>query len=104
MKEIRDTFSSLPPIVAIQTNGHAAKLDVLDQEIALNDRVAFAITSLDQFRVVSSALGIPLDPIPEHPRTLVFGATAFGSEVASHYLSEGADVVVIEPDLDLANQ
>ncbi|MGB0628829.1 MAG: NAD-binding protein [Candidatus Thalassarchaeaceae archaeon] len=104
VKEIRDTFSSLPPIVAIQTNGHAAKLDVLDQEIALNDRVAFAITSLDQFRVVSSALGIPLDPIPEHPRTLVFGATAFGSEVASHYLSEGADVVVIEPDLDLANQ
>ena len=70
----------------------------------LDDRVAFAITNLDQFRIVSSALGIPLDPIPENPRTLVFGATAFGSEVASHYLSEGADVVVIEPDLDLANQ
>ncbi|MED5267380.1 MAG: NAD-binding protein, partial [Candidatus Thermoplasmatota archaeon] len=87
VKEIGDTFSSLPPIVATQTNGHSAKLDVIDHEIELNDRVAFAITSLDQFRVVSSALGIPLDPIPEHPRTLVFGATSFGSEVASHYLS-----------------
>ena len=66
--------------------------------------MAFAITDLDQFRIVSSALGVPLEPIPAEPMALVFGATAFGSEVTSHYLSMGSEVVVIEPDLDLANQ
>lgn len=104
VKEVRETFSSLPPIIAIQTNGQPAKLEVDSHEICENDRIAFAITDLDQFRIVSSALGVPLEPIPEEPRALVFGATAFGSEVASHYLSRGSEVVVIEPDLDLANQ
>ena len=104
VKEISETFSSLPPIVAIQSNGQSAKLHVESHRIAVNDRIAFAITDLDQFRIVSSALGVPLEPIPAEPRALVFGATAFGAEVTSHYLSMGSEVVVIEPDLDLANQ
>ena len=32
------------------------------------------------------------------------GATQFGTTLASHYLGEGAEVVVIEPDLDAANE
>ena len=104
VSEVRDTFSSLPPIVAIQSIGHSASLDVATHEISQDDRIAFVITDLDQFRIVASALGIPLEPIPEDPKALVFGATAFGSEVAQHYLSLGSEVVVIEPDLDLANQ
>ena len=34
----------------------------------------------------------------------VFGASQFGSKLANHYLSKGSNVVVIEPDLDAANE
>ena len=34
----------------------------------------------------------------------IFGATQFGTKLAGHYLGEGAEVVVIEPDLDAANE
>ena len=70
VKEVRETFSSLPPIIATQTNGQPAKLEVDSHEICENDRIAFAITDLDQFRIVSSALGVPLEPIPQEPRAL----------------------------------
>ena len=42
--------------------------------------------------------------MPEKPQVAIFGATQFGNKLAKHYLKFGSEVVVIEPNLDYANE
>jgi len=66
--------------------------------------LVFVSRSTDQFHQITRAVGRKDEDFPENAQVAVFGASQFGSKLATHYLSRGSNVVVIEPDLDAANE
>ena len=54
--------------------------------------------------MITRALGETDTELPKCPTIAIFGATHFGSKIAKHYLASGSNVVIIEPDLDTANE
>ena len=68
------------------------------------DTLVFVSRSTSQFGQITKAIGC-IDPeLPEKPQVAIFGATQFGNKLSKHYLDIGSEVVVIEPDLDYANE
>jgi len=65
--------------------------------------LVFVTGSTEFFGDIARLVGDSSSEMPEKPSVAIFGATDFGSSLAEHYLSQGSNVVIIEPDLDSAN-
>ena len=102
--EAGNIFVDLPSIYAISSTEGSGKLTKGDEVIMEGDTLVFVSRSTSQFGQITKAIGC-IDPeIPEKPQVAIFGATQFGNKLSKHYLDIGSEVVVIEPDLDFANE
>ena len=63
----------------------------------------FSSQTLPTFSQITRSVG-KSDPELKKAQVAVFGASQFGVRLSDHYLRSGHSVVVIEPELDLANE
>ena len=68
-----------------------------------NDRIAVATTGLTSFNRILNIFGHVATDFPVSPRVAVIGANTIGRRIADDWLQSGAEVTVIERDLQLAN-
>ena len=102
--EAGNIFVDLPSIYAISSSEGGGKLTTGEEVISEGDTLVFVSRSTSQFGQITKAIGC-IDPeLPEKPQVAIFGATQFGNKLSKHYLDIGSEVVVIEPDLDFANE
>ncbi len=99
-----DLSEFIPPIYAIKSKGEKDILSTGSEIIREGDNLVFVTNSTSKFSLITRALGELDSELPEFPTVAIFGATHFGSKIAQHYLSKGSNVVIIEPDLDTANE
>jgi len=99
-----DITDFIPPIYAIKSMGEKEVLSNGSEIIREGDILVFVTNSTDKFGLITRALGETDKKLPECPTIAIFGATHFGSKIAKHYLASGSNVVIIEPDLDTANE
>jgi trk system potassium uptake protein TrkA len=97
-------IDGLPRPFGVQrANKKAVMIDdstVLQEE----DLVIFATSGEHTFHRIAKAAGFEETRLPDNPRVLIFGATRVGHRLASHFLSVGSAVTVVEPRLDVANE
>lgn len=99
-----DISSFIPPIYAIKSKGEKEILSNGSEIIKEGDTLVFVTNSTSKFRLITRAIGEFDSELPDNPTVAIFGATHFGSKIAKRYLSSGSSVVIIEPDLDTANE
>ncbi len=75
-----------------------------DELIQEGDLLLFVTNSTQSFSDISQSLGKVEFEMPTSPSVVIVGATSFGSKLAEYYLSKGSNVVIIEPNLDSANE
>jgi len=102
--EVSNIFVDLPSIYAISTGGEGGRLTDGSEIIKEADILVFVSRSTSQFSQITKAVGRVDPELPEKPQVAIFGATQFGNKLAKHYLKFGSEVVVIEPNLDYANE
>ncbi|MDP7092190.1 MAG: NAD-binding protein [Candidatus Thalassarchaeaceae archaeon] len=94
----------VPPIFAIRGRDGRDTLSSGNEIIQQGDHLLFVTGATKSFSNIALALGTPDSVMPVTPSVAIFGATRIGSRLARHYLDSGSNVVIIEPDLDSANE
>ena len=102
--EVSNIFVDIPSIYAISTGEEGGQLTDGSETIKEGDILVFVSRSTSQFSQITKAVGRVDPDLPEKPQVAIFGATQFGNKLAKHYLKSGSEVVVIEPNLDYANE
>ncbi|MDP6986198.1 MAG: NAD-binding protein [Candidatus Thalassarchaeaceae archaeon] len=92
-----------PRIIAIKGRGGKGRIVSGSEIIQEGDMLVFVTGSTKFFGEIARFVGDSSSDMPEKPSVAIFGATDFGSSLASYYLEMGSSVVIIEPDLDAAN-
>ena len=101
---VGEIFVGIPSIYALRVEGEKGRLTTGSEIIQEGQSLVFVSRSTDQFPQITRAVGRKDDEFPSNAQVAIFGASQFGSKLANHYLSRGFSVVVIEPDLDAANE
>ena len=101
---VGEIFVGIPSIYALRVEGEKGRLTTGSEIIQEGQILVFVSRSTDQFPQITRAVGRKDDEFPSNAQVAIFGASQFGSKLAEHYLSRGSNVVVIEPDLDAANE
>ena len=101
---VGEIFVGIPSIYALRVEGEKGRLTTGSEIIQEGQILVFVSRSTDQFPQITRAVGRKDDEFPSNAQIAIFGASQFGSKLADHYLSRGFNVVVIEPDLDAANE
>jgi len=98
-----EKIDGLPIPVGIVGSG--GKSTIIDESTVAEsgDLLLFAATGLHVQNRISNACGFTSEPMVDHPRVIIFGATSIGTDLASHYLENESSVTVVEPDLNVAN-
>jgi trk system potassium uptake protein TrkA len=99
--DVSNVMVDLPSIVAISNDEKGGVLTDGSEIIEEGDNLVFVSKSTSQFGQITKAVGRTDLELPDKP---IFGATQFGNKLAKHYLDFGSEVVVIEPNLDAANE
>ena len=102
--EVGDIFVDIPSVYALANKSGGGNLTNGSEIITEGDNLVFVSRSTSQFRQITKAVGRTDPELPEKPQVAIFGATQFGNKLAKHYLDIGSEVVVIEPNLDFANE
>ncbi len=102
--QVGEIFVGIPSIYAIRNPGEKGNIATGDEIIQEGQILAFVSRSTDQFPQITRAVGRKDEDFPDNAQVAIFGASNFGSRLAKHYLAKGSSVIVIEPDLDLANE
>tara|TARA_B100000214_G_scaffold85547_1_gene58481 strand:- start:59646 stop:61064 length:1419 start_codon:yes stop_codon:yes gene_type:complete len=104
MGEVSQWITNIPSIYAFKSDSKDGKLSTGKEIIQEGDLLCFVSGSTEEFLNITTGVGLQ-DPVwPESPLVVIFGASQYGVKLASHYLSQGAEVVVVDPDLDAANE
>ena len=101
---VGEIFVGIPSIYALRAEGEKGSLTTGSEIIQEGQILVFVSRSTDQFPQITRAVGRKDDEFPSNAKVAIFGASQFGSKLFNHYLSRGFNVVVIEPDLDAANE
>ena len=98
-----EKIDGLPMPVGIVGSG--GKSSIIDESTVAEtgDLLLFAATGLHVQNRISNACGFTSEPMVDHPRVIIFGATSVGTDLAAHYLGNDSSVTVVEPDLNIAN-
>ena len=102
--EVGNIFVDIPSVYALANKSGDGNLTNGSEIITEGDNLVFVSRSTSQFRQITKAVGRTDPELPEKPQVAIFGATQFGNKLAKHYLDIGSEVVVIEPNLDFANE
>ena len=89
-----------------ELKGHGEKSVVPDGDFMLmpNDTIAVATTGLQSFNRILNIFGHEATDFPISPKVAIIGANRIGQMIAENWLSNGAEVTVIERDLQVANE
>ena len=98
-----EEIDGLPIPVGIVGSGGKSSIINESTVAESGDLLLFAATGLHVQNRISKACGFSSEPIVDHPRVIIFGATSVGTDLASHYLQNESYVTVVEPDLNIAN-
>lgn len=102
--EVGQWIVNIPSIYGIRSADGKGQLVSGSEVIQEGDMLCFVARSTEEFLTITTGAGLHDPEWPEDPMVAIFGATQFGTKLAAHYLNEGAEVAVIEPDLDAANE
>lgn len=102
--EVGQWIVNIPSIYGIRSADGKGQLVSGSEVIQEGDMLCFVARSTEEFLTITTGAGLHDPEWPEDPLVAIFGATQFGTKLAAHYLNEGAEVAVIEPDLDAANE
>ncbi len=102
--EVGQWIVNIPSIYGIRSADGKGQLVSGSEVIQEGDMLCFVARSTEEFLTITTGAGLQDPEWPEDPLVAIFGATQFGTKLAAHYLNEGAEVAVIEPDLDAANE
>ena len=102
--KVGEIFVGIPPIYAKSSAEGQDILTTGSEIIQEGDKLVFVSSSTEPFGQITLATGRKDPEMSARPQVAIFGATQFGNKLASHYLNVGSEVVVIEPDLDAANE
>ena len=94
----------MPLIVGLKREGEKSIVPDGDFMLMPNDRIAVATTGLTSFNRILNIFGHVATDFPVSPRVAVIGANTIGRRIADDWLQSGAEVTVIERDLQLANE
>jgi len=98
-----EEIDGLPIPVGIVGSGGKSSIINESTVAESGDLLLFAATGLHVQNRISKACGFSSEPMVDHPRVIIFGATSVGTDLASHYLKNESYVTVVEPDLNVAN-
>ena len=102
--EVGGIFAGMPSIYSIKKSDEKGALSKGDEIIEPGDILVFVSNSTDQFSQITRSVGKSDPDLKEKAQIAVFGASQFGVRLSDYYLRRGHSVVVIEPELDLANE
>ena len=102
--EVGNWIVDIPSIYAIKSGSSGGSLVNGNEVIQEGDLLCFVARSTEGFPTITTGVGLQDPDWPSVPLVAIFGATQFGAKLAAHYLATGAEVVVVEPDLDAANE
>ena len=98
-----DEIDGLPIPVGIVASGGKSSIVDESTEAESGDLLLFAASGVHVQTRISTACGFTSEPMVDHPRVIIFGATSVGKDLARHYLAKESYVTVVEPDLNIAN-
>ena len=102
--EVGGIFAGMPSIYSIKKSDEKGALSKGDEIIEPGDILVFVSNSTDQFSQITRSVGKSDPDLKEKAQIAVFCASQFGVRLSDYYLRRGHSVVVIEPELDLANE
>jgi len=102
--DVGNWIVDIPSIYAIKSGSEGGSLVNGNEVIQEGDLLCFVARSTEGFPTITTGVGLQDPDWPSVPLVAIFGATQFGAKLAAHYLATGAEVVVVEPDLDAANE
>jgi trk system potassium uptake protein TrkA len=102
--EVDQWIVNIPSVYGIKSGDDKGILVSGSEVILEGDMLCFVARSTEEFLTITTGSGLQDPEWPNSPLVAIFGATKFGKKLAAHYLESGAEVVVIEPDLDSANE
>ena len=94
----------LPLIVGVKRAGEKSVVPDGDFMLMPNDTIAVATTGLQSFNRILNIFGHEATDFPISPKVAIIGANRIGQMIAENWLSNGAEVTVIERDLQVANE
>tara|TARA_B100000131_G_scaffold323183_1_gene380338 strand:- start:4608 stop:6032 length:1425 start_codon:yes stop_codon:yes gene_type:complete len=98
-----EEVAGFPRIIASCQKGEEGSIVSGGEIIQHGDMLVFVTNSTRFFGEIARLVGDNDSEMPDRPSVAIFGATNFGSSLASYYLERGSNVTIIEPDLDAAN-
>lgn len=95
---------TLPLIVGARSVGGEKTVPGPEYVIRANDKLAVTAMGVNSFRSIVGLFGHPPLSFPESPSVVIIGGTKLGMRIAKSWLKTGAQVTIIEEDLQIANQ
>ena len=106
-KTLRDAGKTIdggiPLIVGVKREGERSIVPDGDFMLMPNDKIAVATTGLSSFNRILNIFGHEVSDFPINPKVAIIGANEIGKLIAENWLENGANVTVIERDLQMAN-
>ena len=101
--EVSNIFVDIPSIYAISTGEEGGRLTDGSEIIKEGDILVFVSRSTSQFSQITKAVGRVDPELPEKPQVAIFGAGRVGVRLANARLVSGAQVTVVERELEKSN-
>ena len=104
LREANDSIDGdLPLIVGVKRVGERSVVPDGDFILMPNDTIAVATTGLSSFNRILNIFGHEATDFPISPKVAIIGANRIGQMIAENWLMNGANVTVIERNLQIAN-
>ena len=94
----------LPLIVGAKSIGGEKTVPGPEYVIQPEDKLAVTAMGVNSFKSIVKLLGHEPKSFPESPTVVIIGGTRLGMRIAKSWLRTGAQVTIIEEDLQKANQ
>ena len=106
-KTLRDAGKTIdggiPLIVGVKRESERSIVPDGDFMLMPNDKIAVATTGLSSFNRILNIFGHEVSDFPINPKVAIIGANEIGKLITENWLENGANVTVIERDLQIAN-
>ena len=99
----KEVGAPVPLLIGLKRKGTRSMVPSGTTVLRPGDRIAVATTGLGSFDDLVHTFGHDVRAFPSQPKVVVVGGSTLGLRIASHWLEEGAHVMIVEGDLQTAN-
>jgi trk system potassium uptake protein TrkA len=93
----------MPLLIGLKREGQRSFVPGKATMLHAGDHIAIATTGLGSFDDLVYTFGHDVRPFPDEPKVVVVGGGSLGQRIARRWLDDGAHVMIVERDLNLAN-